>query len=313
MTMKSEVHLSVCICTFRRPLLLQRLLDALLAQDLAPQLWQIVVVDNDPLASAQAILQHYHGKLGARLISLQETRSNISLARNAAINATESTWLAFIDDDELPASDWLSQLLACQQTYQADLVFAPVIPDYSLGIPAWIIRGGFFDRRRLATGSPIGHQDARTGNVLIRRAQLRAISAEQAFDPAFGRTGGEDSMLFRRIAAQGAIMVWCDEAAVSEEVPPERAKAGWLLRRSYRTGQLFMRTELAMLHGKHRRRRAMYLSARALLQALVALLLMGGLALFKPLKAFHWCRIAASQAGKLSYFFGQQQQAYGAD
>ncbi len=311
--MEASWHLSVCICTYRRPQLLQRLLQALLVQDLPAHLWQIVVVDNDKEGSALAVLQQFQAKFGARLIALHEQRSNISLARNAAINASASPWLAMIDDDELPAPDWLSRLLACQSAYQADLVFAPVTPEYSPAIPAWIIRGGFFERRRLATGSVIGHQDARTGNVLIRRATLTAISATTVFDPAFGRTGGEDSMLFRKIAAYGAKMIWCDEAAVSEDVPPERASATWLLQRSYRTGQLYMRTELAMLHGGRRYVRALYLSARAILQAMLASLFAFCLALPKPLAAFHWCRIAASQIGKISYFFGRQQVAYGTD
>ncbi len=303
--------LSVCICTFRRPQLLQRLLDALLQQDLAPELWQVVVVDNDAEASASPVLQRYQRRYGERLITLNETRSNISLARNTAINATASSWLALIDDDELPAIDWLSQLLACQQRYQADLVFAPVTPEYGPAIPNWIIRGAYFERRRLSTGSKIGHQDARTGNVLIRRAVLTQLSANQPFDPAFGRSGGEDSMLFRQLAASGATMVWCDEAAVSEEVPLQRATAKWLVSRSYRTGQLFMRTELAMQPERRRLAHATYLSVRALAQLFVATLLALGLALFQPLRAFHWCRIAASQAGKLSHVLGQQQLAYG--
>lgn len=311
--MSDQTELCVCICTFRRPQLLRRLLDALLQQDLPAELWQVAVVDNDPQNSARDLLQAYQTHFDGRLLWVHENRANISLARNAVINLTHSHWLALIDDDELPGPDWLSRLLACQRQYQADLVFAPVTPEYGAAIPSWIIRGGYFERRRLATGSRINHQDARTGNVLIRRAILKQIAATEYFDPAFGRTGGEDSMLFRRVAALGASMVWCDEAAVTEEVPLERATAKWLLQRSYRTGQLFMRTELAMLASTQRRRRALYLGTRALAQAVLAACFALALSLLQPLKAFHWCRISASQLGKLSYFFGRQQTAYGID
>jgi hypothetical protein len=42
---------------------------------------------------------------------------------------------------------------------------------------------------------------------------------EGPFDPAFGRTGGEDSMLFRRLDESGSRMVWCDDAPALEFVP----------------------------------------------------------------------------------------------
>lgn len=309
-------ELSICICTYKRPDLLRRLLQAILTQTLRDVAMEVVVVDNDSLQSASAVLNEMVDSFDGALKVLALANSNISLARNAAIAAASGNWIVMIDDDEVPVSDWLEQLLNVQKTEQADVVFAPVLPEYSEATPLWIREGGYFDRRRMPTGTKIDHRDARSGNVLIRRSTLQAIAASQKdgigpFDPAYGTTGGEDTMLFRRLDKLGAVMVWCDEAPAHEFIPAERATAKWLLQRSYRTGQLFIRTELAMQIGTSKTAAALMLSARAFLQFFLALLFALLLLPFKSLRSFTWLRVAASQLGKLSYFWGGVAHAYG--
>ncbi|MES2036905.1 MAG: glycosyltransferase family A protein [Pseudomonadota bacterium] len=310
-------ELSICICTYKRPDLLQRLLQAILTQTLRDVAIEVVVVDNDSNQSAATVLGEMAASFDERLKTINLANSNISLARNAAIAAASGNWIVMIDDDEVPVSDWLEQLVKVEKAEQADVVFAPVLPEFSESTPAWIRKGGYFDRRRMPTGTKIDHKDARSGNVLIRRSILQDIAASQKdgigpFDPAFGTTGGEDTMLFRRLEKLGAVMVWCDEATADEFIPADRATAKWLLQRSYRTGQLFIRTELAMLEGSKKIGSALILSARACVQFFLALLFALLLLPFKFLRSFTWLRVAASQLGKLSYFWGSASHAYGA-
>jgi len=307
--------LSICICTYKRPVLLLRLLQAIWEQA-AEHSVEVIVVDNDPAQSASAVLAEMGQLFSSSLIAVNLANPNISLARNAAIAAAKGDWIIMIDDDEVPVPTWLQQLLAAQLAHNADVVFAPVLPEYAEATPDWIRRGAYFDRRRLPTGTRIDHRDARSGNVLIRHVLLQQLTASQQggigpFDPAYGTTGGEDTMLFRRLDAMGAVMVWCDEAPADEYIPAERATAKWLLQRSYRTGQLFIRTELAMLSGMQRLRSVIILSGRACVQFVLALLFALLCLPVKPLKSFTWLRIAASQLGKLSYFWGKATHAYG--
>ncbi|MFZ6730527.1 glycosyltransferase family 2 protein [Undibacterium sp. Ji42W] len=309
-------ELSICICTYKRPELLRRLLRAILTQTVRDLAIEVVVVDNDVNQSAAAVLAEMATGFAGNLKALSLANSNISLARNAAIAAASGQWVVMIDDDEVPVPDWLEQLLKVQKAEQADVVFAPVLPEYSESTPAWIREGGYFDRRRMPTGTKIDHKDARSGNVLVRRSLLQDIAASQKdgkgpFDPAFGTTGGEDTMLFRRLDKLGAVMVWCDEAPADEFIPADRATAKWLLQRSYRTGQLFIRTELAMLEGGKKVSSALMLGARACVQFVLALLFALLLLPFKFLRSFTWLRVAASQLGKLSYFWGSASHAYG--
>ncbi|MFZ6690797.1 glycosyltransferase [Undibacterium sp. SXout20W] len=308
------ISVSVCICTFRRPEMLRRLLTAVFSQELPGAQLNVVVVDNDHLQSASVVLAEMVKAYPDRLKCLALSESNISLARNAAIRSATGEWICMVDDDECPDVDWLAHLFKTQQQYQADVIFAPVIPEYAPGVPAWVINGGYFDRRRLPTGTLIDDKNARSGNVLVRRKLLDQVMPSGKagpFDPAFGKSGGEDSMLFRALGSVGAKMVWCDEAPVTEVVPVERATASWLLQRSFRTGQLFMRTELAMFSGYHVWTRGAWLAIRAIVQMIIAFVLTIVLGVFAPLKAFYWARLGFSQLGKLNHFRGVVAHVYG--
>lgn len=300
--------ISICICTYKRPRQLQILLEAIARQARPMLRVEIVVADNDPAASAQSVLKHMAATLPISIQSRHVTTPNISLARNTTVHAARGDWILFIDDDEEPDPNWIIALVETQRAFHADAVFGPVVPRFGPGTPAWMSAGGFFDRPRFPTGTRIGVGDARTGNVLVRRSALLKLSGP--FDEAYGRTGGEDTILFSQLLARDALLIWCDEAVVHESVPPERATLHWLLRRSFRGGQSFMRAELQPLRGMSRMMWAGYLGSKALLQALVATLLTLCWLPFSRIRSVIWLRTTASQLGKLTSLTGHRYQEY---
>ncbi len=229
--------IDVCIASYRRPDGLERLLRALLKQSLPEgAALHIIVVDNDRLGSARAVVEAFRETNGnvssvAGVVYDVETEKNISLARNRCLDHCRGDYIAFIDDDEEPQANWLQKLIVTLDGYQADIVMGPVVPVYPEQTPSWIVRYQVFDRKRMRTGESIAR--GRTGNALIRRPVL---DSGDRFDPHFGLSGGEDSDFFRRLTANGARMVWCDEAIVREYVSPERLTLGWLLKRDFRSG-----------------------------------------------------------------------------
>jgi len=230
-------RISVCICTFRRPALLDRLLRALerqIADDAFT--FDVVVVDNDADRSAEATIGacRQRGILHVRYDC--EPEQNISLTRNRAVRSATGNLIAFIDDDEAPVPGWLAALYDTLKAHDADGVLGPVIAEFAPGTPEWIQRGPFFHRRRLATGTSISARDARTGNLLLRRSIF--AEGDVWFDPAFGRTGGEDSDFFWRQSRTNRRFVWCDEAAAYEVVPPDRCTASYHVKRYLRSGTL---------------------------------------------------------------------------
>ena len=234
------VPISVCICTFKRPAGLKATLDSVLAQAVpATTTIEVVVVDNDPAASARDLVQALRmGNPSLQLVYANETEPGVSFARNRCLLEAKGAWVAFIDDDEIASANWLTTLVSAAQSYSADAVFGPVLPIYEMQPPDWLVDGGVVSRGRFASGTPVSWPDARTGNVLMSR---RLVAAVGKFDVRFAKTGGEDSLFFARAQAQAFKMVWCDEATVDETVPIARMNQKWILRRAFLGGRTFTR------------------------------------------------------------------------
>lgn len=228
-------HVSVCVCTYRRPALLGRLLEKLAEQkNQAPCTFSVVVADNDAAKSAESVVASYAARLPIEVIYCAEPQQNIALARNRAIAHARGEFIAFIDDDEFPAPDWLGHLLRACETYQASGILGPVRPHFDEDPPKWIIKGRFCERPELPTGTRLEGGKCRTGNVLFRRSILE--EGKDPFDARFG-TGGEDVDFFTRMTQRGCTFFWCNEAVAYETVPPSRWTRSYMLGRALLRGR----------------------------------------------------------------------------
>lgn len=226
-------HISVCICTYKRPGPLKRLLTALGDQESNGLFtYSAVVVDNDDAESARPVAcARAAGGTIPVMYSVEPIRG-IALARNACVEHAPGDFVAFIDDDECPTNEWLLTLFMALDRYQADGVLGPVLPRFEDAPPRWITEGGFYKRPRHRTGLRLDWSQCRTGNVLLKRRVF--VDNPQPFRPEF--VVGEDQDFFKRMIERRHAFVWCDEAVVYEIVPPVRWKRGVLLRRDLRRG-----------------------------------------------------------------------------
>jgi len=229
------MHISVCICSYRRPQQLRKLLIELLRQDTRGRFrYSIVVADNDREQSARTVVLDAAAEGPVAIRYCLEREQNIAMARNKAIGEATGDFIAFIDDDERPPRDWLATLLNACIEHDAAGVLAPVRPLFEQEPPGWLIRGKFCERPEHPTGHLLTWRETRTGNVLFRRSILDGVG--EPFHRALGN-GGEDQEFFKRMMARGCRFVWCNEAAVVELVPPERWRRAYLVKRALQRGQ----------------------------------------------------------------------------
>ncbi|MGF1630931.1 MAG: glycosyltransferase family 2 protein [Kiloniellaceae bacterium] len=234
------MRVALCAATFRRPEGLGRLLDALAALERPGGIeldLLTIIVDNSAGAEARAQVAAAVERFPWPLHYVSEPRRGITFARNAALEratALNSDFVAFIDDDEVPAPRWLAALLAAQRHSGATAVLGAVEPVFPAHTPDWLIAGRFFETHAFADGAEI--DDAHTANVLIDLRRLAALGLR--FDHRFALTGGEDTMLFRDLRDAGGRIVYAADAVVYETVPVSRTRLSWLLRRWYRTGNV---------------------------------------------------------------------------
>lgn len=230
-------RLDVLIATYKRPEPLARTLRSLARQSLPANVSvRVVVVDNDASESARPVVERLARELGSCLY-VCEPIANVANARNRALREACADYVAFIDDDEVADGRWVRTLLEARERYAVAIVFGPVVPVLPVDTARWVTRGRFFERPRFPTGATPG--SGATGNVLMELRPVRTTGI--MFDPAYGRTGGEDADFFHRLTRTGLRAVWCDEAVVREHVTAERTRVLWLLRRAFIGGMNYTR------------------------------------------------------------------------
>lgn len=253
--------ISVLIASMGRPHLADTLASVAAAHVPEGEAVEVIVADDSKDGSAFSLVAQL--KLALSITVLPVAAGNVAVARNACLEAARGEWLIFVDDDETVEPDWLVGHLSAARDFAADAVFGPVFPIYPAGTPDWFVSANplFGDWGWSNDGQPIGK--GRTGNTLIRRSAL----GDLRFDPAYGRSGGEDDDFFLRFAAAGHRMVVTNRARAREMVPAARATPVYALGRAARTGQLYAQLRL--------RGQGSLIATRFGLDALAKMLLMG--------------------------------------
>jgi len=229
-------HICVCICTYKRPDYLVKLLTELEKQETGGLfVFSIVIVDNDSSESARETVERYAAQSKISITYDVEPKQNIALARNKTLENATGDFVAFIDDDEYPSNTWLRDLYRAFITYKPNGgILGPVIPYYPEGTPKWLIKSKICDRSNPPTGTILNVEMTRTGNALLSRKIFQEGSF--VFDEKYGRCGGEDKELFKILIDRGYQFIWCREAGAYEVVNQSRWKLSHYLYRAVLNG-----------------------------------------------------------------------------
>jgi succinoglycan biosynthesis protein ExoM len=295
--MSRTVRIDVGVCTFRRESVVETLA-SLGEQQLPPNVrMRVIVADNEPEPAAKARVLGAAARHKLDLTYVHAPARNISLARNAVLDHLEGDWLAFIDDDQFAAQDWLARLAEAAEQQDVDAVLGPVTAVYPPDTPRWIAAGDFHSFRAVRVGGRI--LKGYSCNCLIRTDIVRRASLR--FDLALGRMGGEDDDFFYQLTDFGGVIGFTDEARVYEPAPASRCTMAWLLRRAFRSGQS---------HGRRQLRRGILgrMAQMALAGGKSAVCLAGAAAnAVSPVKRRRWLVRGALHAGAAARLAGFEE------
>jgi glycosyltransferase involved in cell wall biosynthesis len=107
-----NLDVSVAIPAYNGATRLPKILDKLLTQTGVEQLsWEIIIVDNNSSDNTSEIIQNYQKIYdgNCHLKYFLEPEQGAAFARLRAVREARGQLIAFLDDDNLPAPDWLAQ------------------------------------------------------------------------------------------------------------------------------------------------------------------------------------------------------------
>ncbi len=230
---ETKPHICICICTYKRPQPLRRLLDCLERQQTGGRFsFSIVVVDNDEERTAEHTVREAQSALTVPVKYCSEPARGIARARNKAAANAEGDLVAMIDDDEFPAPGWLLKLFTTYNSYNVGGVLGPVKRHFDQTPPEWLKKSRLYDRRVNPTGMRVDWREARTGNALVKRSLL--LCDAEPFRPEF--KSGEDRDFFRRKMEEGHAFVWSAEAEVFEVIPAARWTRSYYVKKALLQG-----------------------------------------------------------------------------
>lgn len=230
-TPRTLPSVDVCVCTYHRTSLFDAL-TSLARQDYPQDRVRVIVADNADLSEIRQSVEDTARRLGLRVDYIHAPARNISIARNACLDAASAPYIAFLDDDEEADANWISALVGRLADTGADVVLGPVDAVYADEAPAWMKHARLHDTRpTILAGGNI--TTGYTCNVMMRAG----VVGDLRFLPELGRTGGEDSVFFAELHRRGARLTYANAARVRERVPRERESLTWLTSRAFRTGQ----------------------------------------------------------------------------
>ncbi|MFY0602011.1 MAG: glycosyltransferase [Cyclobacteriaceae bacterium] len=221
--------------TFQRPKMLEETLKSFqklnVPEGIAVKLY---IADNDANESAKSIVTRLKDSLSIEVEYFVEEKRGIVFMRNLIMEKAleqNASLLAFIDDDEEVENNWLEVMLSNKEKYNADVVVGRVERILPENTPKWILKGNFFERPNIPTGSV--RQAASTSNVIF---DLNLIGNEMGlrFHPSLNLSGSSDTFLFEEATRKGAKIIWVNDNLVKESIPLSRMTVNWLLKRAFR-------------------------------------------------------------------------------
>lgn len=223
--------ISICICTYRRKAVAETI--ASLGAQRVPEncRLEIIVADNDIKPSGAETVARAGEQIKFPVKYVHAPQQNISIARNACLDAADGEYVAFIDDDEVATPEWIYALYTGSKQRNLDVAFGPVIARYPEDTPEWLVKADFHSTRATQDS---GLNTGYSGNSFfcVTHPAVRG----RRFNLDRGRTGGEDTQFFHECFLDGAQLGFIASAQASEPVPADRLSMDWLVMTRYRSG-----------------------------------------------------------------------------
>jgi GT2 family glycosyltransferase len=224
------VRISVIVSTRDRAGQLPLCLEALIHQEnVAAEAYEVIVVDNASRDHTRQVVEEIQ-RQSERVCYLYEEKLGLSAARNAGAAQACGEIICFVDDDAIPAPNYLAEVVSSFENAQAICVGGKIVASWPDGAaPTWftpryahvVAQTSFGETaRRLARDEfPFG------ANIAFRKEVFQALGG---FDENLGKRGGnniwgEEIDLCHRLQEKGLSFFYNPRALVWHVVGRGRA------------------------------------------------------------------------------------------
>jgi glycosyltransferase involved in cell wall biosynthesis len=228
--MDGPFDVSVILCSYNRGTMLRPALESLAAQDATDVAFEVIIVDNNSTDDTNQIAREFvDGRCGWTLVF--EGQQGLSHARNAGVALARAPIVAFTDDDNRVAPNWVSEIKRSLDAHpEVAFVGGRVLPRWNATPPGWLTRLHWVPLAIVDHGDDAFHVDASRpwcmvgANLAIRTSILRDAGG---FEPRFQRVkdgigSTEDHELQFRLWRAGLRGMYAPTLRVEADVQNDR-------------------------------------------------------------------------------------------
>ncbi len=234
--------ISAIICTYNRSMHLAAALESLCTQALAPNCYEVLVIDNGSTDDTATVVEHVQGIFPWQQIRyIYESLPGLSHARNRGYLEAGGRYIGYLDDDGKAPPEWLYHAQSIIDRHQPDGLGGPIVAFYLAQKPHWF-KDNYGSVYRTNHARPLQETEfLNGGNMFFRRDLLIELGG---FDTEFGMSGasigyGEetDFQLRLRAAKPDAFLFYAPELYAYHLVRPQKWSWRWLIRSRFGGGR----------------------------------------------------------------------------
>lgn len=231
---------SIIVPTFNRALLLDQIIASLALQSDGFRDIEVIICDSKSIDNTEKVMARWLVNHPDSIRHIH-TLNNVSRKRNEGLKLALGDYVIFLDDDCVPASDFIEtyRFLSATVEYPDDKF---VLCGETRFPAEWVLKSNYyrfrdsrhFDHEAAVAGVPLNFKTIVTMNMCVPRLAFK--TSVGGFDEAFIGYGAEDQELGWRLQQAGFAIRACCASATHHEMSPNVRAFGDKIRRTGRDG-----------------------------------------------------------------------------
>jgi glucosyl-dolichyl phosphate glucuronosyltransferase len=258
--------ISVLICTYNRPEILSFCLDSFVRQSADPDLFEVIVVDNNSTDHTRRVVESFSGKI-RHLRYVLEEQVGLSHARNRGFREARFDWVSYVDDDAKAHSDFVERAIWVIHTFRFDFFGGRYLPWFNETVkPSWLPKEVIESPVFLGEPGVLAKGKHVPGGVMVAKKEL--LVKVGGFPAQLGMAGesvgyGEENWVQDELRKQGYTVGFDPDLKIDHLVAPYKFTLRWHFKRQYAKGRaarilnnkkynpLWMVIKACLITGKH--------------------------------------------------------------
>lgn len=240
MQSNNKIIISAVVCSHNRIALTVKAIESLINQTFDKALYEIIAIDNASTDKTADVLKEKFSKV-SNFRYVYEPKVGISEARNRGLSEVKSKYIAYIDDDSVASSDWLSRIVNLfEDNENIACVGGKIDLDWKTPPPSWLspILFSLITYLDLKKTHFLKRPALGAANIAFRRSVFDLIGE---FPSSLGRRGqgqlaGEETAIQQKILNAGYKILYNQHLCVTHYVHEGRLLKKTILARAYLQG-----------------------------------------------------------------------------